>query len=254
MKPITPHPPKHPEFIVSLTSYGQRLKEKAPYAIYSLFNQTTPPDRIVLWLAHETKIPKKISKMQEFGLEIRFCEDLKSYKKLIPALSEFPDDILITADDDIYYPRNWFELLKKSYLEDPKKIHCHRAHEICLDENKSIIPYTEWRSGIKTIENTKRIFPTGVCGILYPPHTLSDEVLNIGKMLELSPTGDDIWFWAMAKQKGTEYVIVKNCILEADGIGVNDDGLWKINLNGNKNDEQIQNIIKEYPNVYKNIL
>jgi hypothetical protein len=74
------------------------------------------------------------------------------------------------------------------------------------------------------------------------------------KMMKLAPTGDDIWFWAMAKQNGTEYAIVKDCISETHDIGVNDDGLWKINITNKKNDEQIQNIIKEYPDVYKSIL
>jgi hypothetical protein len=254
IKPIAPHPPKRPEFIVTLTSYGQRVKETVPYAVYSLFDQTIQPDKIVLWLAHETKIPDELTKMQKFGLEIRFCDDIKSYTKLIPALLEFPDDILVTADDDNYYPGNWFELLKESYFQDVKKIHCHRAHEICLDENKNIIPYNEWRGCIKTIEHPKRIFPTGVGGILYPPHSLPEDVLNVDKIMKLAPTGDDIWFWAMAKQNGTEYAIVKNCIRKTYDIGANEEGLWKINVINKKNDEQIQNIIKEYPNVYKSIL
>jgi hypothetical protein len=58
----------------------------------------------------------------------------------------------------------------------------------------------------------------------------------------------------MAKQKGTEHAIVEDCIRENYDIGVNDEGLWKINLDGKKNDEQIQNIFRKYPNVYRSIL
>jgi hypothetical protein len=245
---------EQPQFIVTLTSYGKRVNGKAPYAIRSLFCQTVQPDKIVLWLAHGTYIPKSLKNLQRFGLEILFCEDLKSYKKLLPALQTFPDDVLITADDDIYYPPEWFKMLKVSYLNDPKKIHCHRAHEIMLDEHKNIIPYTEWRHCVNTIEYQKRIFPTGGAGAIYPPHSLSPDVIDIEKINKLCPYGDDIWFWAMAKLKGTGYTIIKNCIREIQGIGIDNDGLWKINVVNKKNDEQIQNIIKEYPSVYENIL
>ena len=254
VKPLKKISANSPRFIITLTSYGKRVKEKAPYAIHSLFNQSVQPDKIVLWLAHGTRIPGKLKRLEKMGLEIRFCDDIKSYKKLIPALSEFPNDILITADDDIYYPANWFKLLKETHLINPEKICCHRAHEICLDENKNIIPYTQWRFAVKAIEYSKRLFPTGVGGILYPPHSFNEDIFNLSKFQTLAPTADDVWFWAMARHNGKEFVLVKDNINTMLVIGINDDGLQKINLFGNKNDEQIKNVIKAYPDVYESIL
>jgi hypothetical protein len=254
IKPLEKRPHNSPQFIVTLTSYGKRVNKKAPYAIRSLLNQSIQPDRIVLYLAHGTTIPTELEKLRSAGLEIRFCDDLRSYKKLIPALSEFSNDILVTADDDIYYPSDWFKLLKESYLQNTSKIHCHRAHEICLDEDKNIIPYLQWRQEVKSIEYSKRIFPTGCGGVLYPPHSLADEVFNRSVFQSLCPYADDVWFWAMARLKGTGYALVKGCIPETVDIGINDDGLMKINVTENKNDEQIQNIIKMYPEVYKSII
>lgn len=241
-----------PKFIVTLTSYGQRVNGKAPYAIHSLLNQSVQPDKIILWLANGTKIPNKLRELQKLGLEIKFCEDLKSYKKLIPALSEFPSDVLITTDDDIYYPSDWFNILKESYLQNPTKIYCHRAHEICLDENKNIIPYSEWRKNIKTIEYSKRLFPIGIGGILYPPYCFSNEIFDKSKFQVLAPTADDVWFWAMARHNGKEHSLVKNNITKFIGIGIDDDALFLINRT--KNDEQINNVITRYKDVYKNIL
>jgi hypothetical protein len=254
INPLSDHSKKSPQFIVTLTSYGRRVKEKAPYAVRSLFAQSEMPNRIILWLAYETKIPSSLKKLERYGLEIRFCEDIKSYKKLIPALIEFPDDVLVTADDDIYYHADWFKALKKSYVCTPEKIHCCRAHEICLDENKNIIPYNEWRGSVRTIEYDRRIFATGAGGILYPPHSLSDEVMNIEKFQRLAPTADDIWFWAMAKRNGKTYAIVQNGIRYLNGIGLNNDGLDIVNVIGMKNDEQIKNVIEEYPDIYMSIL
>lgn len=254
IKPLQKRQTNPPRFIVTLTSYGQRVKGKAPYAIYSLFKQSVQPDEIVLYLAHGTEIPSVLKTLQNFGLEIHFCEDIKSYTKLLPALSEFPNDILITTDDDIYYPSDWFKKLQEAYLKNPQKIYCHRAHEICLDENKNIIPYVQWRGSIQTIEHSKRLFPTGVGGILYPPHSFTDEIFNQTQFQTLAPTADDIWFWAMARHNGKEFSLVQNGITELVDIGVNNDGLYNINVLNNKNDEQIQNVIKAYPDVYQSIL
>jgi hypothetical protein len=242
------------QFIVTLTSHGRRVADKAPYAIRSLFAQSEPPDRIILWLANGTKIPASLKKWEKYGLEIRFCGDIRSYTKLIPALTAFPDDILVTADDDIYYHPDWFKMLKESYAFAPEKIHCHRAHEICLDENKNIIPYNEWRGCVRTIELHRRIFPTGVGGILYPPHSFSSEVLNVEKFKRLAPTADDVWFWAMAKLNGKDYLLVKDGIRDLDGVGLDNGGLSFANVINMKNDEQIQNVIAEYPDVYRRIL
>jgi hypothetical protein len=254
IKPIISHPHESPQFIVTLTSYGKRIKTKAPYAIHSLFNQDVQPDKIILWLGNGTKIGNRLKKLQKSGLEIRFCEDIRSYTKLIPALAAFPDDVLITADDDIYYPSDWFKTLKEAYINEPEKIHCYRAHEIILDENRNIIPYSEWRSCIKSIEYSKRIFPTGVDGILYPPNTFNSEVMNKAKFQSLAPTGDDIWFWAMARLNHKECNLIKNYNGKITDIGINNDGLSMVNICEMKNDEQIQNIIKEYPDVHKSIL
>ena len=243
-----------PQFIVTLTSYGRRVSAKAPYAVCSLLNQSVPPDRIVLWLATGTQVPKQLQKLQAFGLEIQFCKDTRSYKKLIPALTAFPDDILITADDDCYYHVDWFKMLKEAYLKHPHKIHCHRAHEICLDENKQVIPYEEWRACVKNFEHSKRLFPTGVGGVLYPPHVFNNEILKEAVFCKLAPTNDDIWFWAMARHSGAEYALVKGGFPEVTDIGINNDGLWKINVTAGKNDEQIKNVLRAYPDVYKSIV
>jgi hypothetical protein len=235
-----------PQYIVNLTSYGERAWKTAPYAVCSLFNQTVLPDRIIIWLAHGTPISPVLSELQKKGLEIRYCEDIKSYKKLIPALREFPDDVLITADDDVYYPENWFELMKTSYTNDPARIYAHRLHEIKLDKDKNIMPYREWRMEIKTVESSRRLFPTGIGGVLYPPHSLDNRVLDIDGLLKLAPTTDDIWFWAMAKLKGTEHALINNGCSHFEDIERVNEGLYIKNVYGN-NDVQIRNIIKYFP-------
>lgn len=95
------------QIIVSLTSSGQRI-HNAYLAIESIMQQTLKPNKIILWLAEEefshNQLPESLKILESRGLEIRFCEDQKTYNKLIPTLKLHPDDIIITIDDNVIYP------------------------------------------------------------------------------------------------------------------------------------------------------
>jgi hypothetical protein len=246
------------QFIVTLTSYGCRIASTAPKAIWSLFNQSLLPDRIILWLAHADagNIPPQLQKFQEHGLEIRFCDDLKSYTKLIPALQAFPEDILITADDDCYYPRDWFVRLRTAWQSDPAKIWCHRAHVITFDKQGGILPYEKWEGragGPDTPQGL--IFPTGVGGVLYPPHSLHPIVSDAKEFMTLSPKADDVWFWAMAKLKGTGFGVLRNGYMSRGGecydiqVEGEEQPLWMTNVGEKANDAQIAAVLARFPEV-----
>lgn len=38
-----------------------------------------------------------------------------SYKKIIPSLKEYPENIIFTCDDDIFYPKGWLKDLYEDY-------------------------------------------------------------------------------------------------------------------------------------------
>src|SRR5690554_7292875 len=71
------------EVILSLTTYNKRIFDVA-LTIESLFQQTIKANRIILWLAEDEfmgrDLPVKLTKLIDRGLEIRYCEDLKSYR------------------------------------------------------------------------------------------------------------------------------------------------------------------------------
>ena len=90
------------ELVVSLTSYGPRLLT-LHLTINSLLEQTITPDRIVVWIAEQEFHLIPVESRNHAGrVEFRSCKDVKSYKKLIPAVSAFPAAYIATADDDIY--------------------------------------------------------------------------------------------------------------------------------------------------------
>lgn len=254
---------RNPKLIVSLTSFPQRIYD-IHFALYSLLNQTLKPDELVLWLGNEQfpnkedDLPQSILSLKNNGLTIGWCNDIKSYKKLIPALREFPDDVIVTADDDKYYPSDWLELLYNAYLKEPQYIHCHRAHRITFDENKNIKKYSTWSMNISNIGPSFCNFLTGVGGVLYPPKVLYKDILNEALFLKLSPTNDDIWFWAMAVLNNTKISAIKNNIpifrnIKSGRIsGLKSEmKLYTTNIIDGGNDKQLKNIFNYYPDLRK---
>lgn len=248
-----------PEIIISLTSYGRRVsKSIVYYTLVSLFLQKKQPTRIILWLDKswiKRPIPSKITQLTLYGLEIRFFKDIKSYKKLIPTLIENPDSIIITVDDDMIYHKNLIESLVKGYKKDGN-IQCTVA-SYPLDPSKKILPYNNWRVVFSEGEDDV-IVPIGVGGVLYPPNSLSIEVLNERVFTTLSPRADDLWFWAMARLNGSKHSFVK-----LNGSNYSFDAIYQFFHKGSAlthsnsgecyNDVQLNNILKAYPTIFNGI-
>lgn len=196
-------------FIVSLTSYGRRVKSVVYYTLVSLLKQTERPSKIILWLDYswyDDKIPRKIKDLSKYGVEIKYCKDIKSYKKLIPALSMFPKDIIITVDDDMIYNKDLLKSLMDGYRNNGK-IQCTIAGLPRID-GETVSPYNSWLSISEACES-KHLVPIGVGGVLYPPGSLHKEVLNEDAFSKLAPNADDLWFWTMAKMHGSSHACVE---------------------------------------------
>jgi len=253
------------KLIVTLTSYPDRMYD-IHYSVYSLLKQSKKPDMVILYLAEEqfpnkeADLPQKLLKFKENGLTIKWCKDLKSYKKLIPALKEFPNDIIVTADDDIFYPENWLLKLYEAYLKNPEFIHAHRVHKITFEDGK-IRPYTSWKGCINDNSADFINFPTTGGGVLYPPKSLSPDVLNEELFLNLAPNADDIWFFAMAVLNNTKIKVVHNPVSRIKQVnpkrdlGFYDENTLYISGNGTGgNDIQLNNILEHYPSIKDRIL
>lgn len=241
-----------PQIIVSLTTYNKRIYD-VHLVIESLFRQTIMPNKIILWLAEDEfddmTIPRILKNLELKGLEIGYCKDLKSYKKLIPTLEKYTNDIIITVDDDILYPIDFVENLYKEYKKDEKNIYFYIGHKIILNDGK-VQPYCKWKFNYQGLEKTFLTLPTGVGGILYPPKILDKEVMNIKNMFELAPKADDIWFKAMGLLKGVKCKKIKlNEEFSKKFVQIKsgqDIALHLINLGENQNDIQLKAVFDYY--------
>ena len=245
--------------IVSLTSFPERMYE-IHYTLYSLLNQSFKPEKVVLWLAEEQfpnrekDIPEKVLKLRDNGLEIEWCENIYSYKKLIPSLEKYPDKIIVTADDDIYYEKNWLEVLVETHKKNPDTIICHRAHKIKM-QNGKIAPYKKWKKKYKGYKPSYQNFFTGIGGVLYPANSLYKDVNNKELFVELAPKADDIWFWSMAVLNNTKIMVPKKYIVNLRYLNpererglTNEITLFSSNKKGG-NDVQLANVTEHYPEI-----
>jgi len=252
---ITQHK-RNPPLIVSLTTIPERI-HKVHLCIESLLRQALKPDYLMLWISiPEHKIPEKLDRLKQRGLQIRLCKDLGPYTKIIYTLKENPQSIIVTADDDHFYPKNWLKQLYGAYLREPQHIPCHRAHLMTEKPDGKLKKYQEWHwlsPGIQ--EPSLLLFPTGIGGVLYPPHSLSEEVLNEEVFMRLAPYHDDAWLKGMSLLKGTQCKKVSPfCPNYIHIRGISKKSLCKINLanGGEKGNEQIQAVFGYY-NLYNQI-
>lgn len=202
-KPGARHSLPH-RLVVTLTSYPKRFDVLA-LTLKTLMDQTVQADATVLWIAEAdaAALPADVRALEKHGLTIRTCADLRSYKKIIPALHEFGDAFLVTADDDVHYPPNWLETFCKAYKPGEKAALAYRAHRMVMNAGK-LAPYDQWHFEITDQAPAKDVFFTGVGGVFYPPGLLHQDVTNEALFMKLCPVGDDIWLnWMVRLNGGT---------------------------------------------------
>lgn len=241
------------ELIVSLTSYSKRIHD-LHLVIESIAQQTLKPNRLVLWLDEKEftldTIPLILKKQMERGLEIKFCPNYRSYKKLIPTLQNYPDANIITIDDDILYPYDMVELLYNEHLRFPDCVIGHRTHQITFNSDGSISPYNSWNKEVSFSTPRRDVITIGVGGVFYPSGVLNRECLNINSFTELAPNADDVWFKVMSLLNGKEHKKVMDSrdfwtrflLLEES----QDIALYNSNVNESGNDKQIKAVFDRY--------
>ena len=207
-----PSPPAQaaPNVIVALTSFPARAS-RVHHAIRSILDQELQAERVVLYLAEDQfpgrRLPRGLTSLRESCLDVRFVADMRSYKKLLPALVDFPSSTIVTADDDVLYPRTWLSDLYRVHSTHPRDIVAHRATRMTYSSPRAFASYAEWPNADAS-GDPHLTFATGSGGILYPPGSLSPSVLDYGLAEKLAPTADDIWFKAMGllNETGTRKV------------------------------------------------
>lgn len=200
------------QLIVSLTSFPDKIGG-LHLTVKSVLNQTHQADLVVIWLATSQfpngidDVPLSLRNMLSEKCQICWCEDMRSYKKLIPTLAKFPEAIIVTVDDDTIYEQTLLEKLLRGYAEHPDCIVVSRAtkfhscNEVLFHDDGGCT-YWEQPSYLNKL--------VGCSGCLYPPELFDPMVLDYETAKKLAPTSDDIWFWLMGVKAGTKVYRIKD--------------------------------------------
>ena len=230
--------------VVTLTSYPPRFPDLAK-TLRSLVDQTIAADRTELWVAESdaAALPREVQDLRAHGLTIETCRDIRSYKKLIPALERDAASYYVTADDDVYYPPHWLASLVRGAKAHPGAVIASRAHMAHLTDEGRLPPYASWElatSRTRSESGDAVLFPTGVGGILYPPTAFTEQVFDEKSFMEICPRGDDIWFFWMARMAGTPHRRTRDWFDIVEWPQTQEVALYNDNLLADGNDSQIR--------------
>lgn len=239
------------KIIISMTSYKPRF-EGICDCIKSLCVQSYKPDRICIFFGNDVNkddLTFEMIQMEKYGVEYIFNgdENLKPHKKYYYSLQMFPNDIIITVDDDVLYPKNWLKKFINVHNKYPNSVCAWRLHKMTFSSGK-LNPYSMW---IDEYRGSKKpmysLFPTGVGGVLYPSGCFVRDVLNKDVFMQICANADDVWLKIMYTLNDVKTVWVPN--FQIDFCETRDSqkvALSSTNVRENRNDEFIANVMKEY--------
>ena len=192
------------DLTVSLTSIPSRL-HVLPLTVRSLLSQSRPAKKIRLWLHHslELTLPEALTELRSEVFEIHFVGLTCSHRKLIHNWTAFPQDTVVTCDDDLMYAPDWLAQLHAQHLQQPGAIVANECRQISRNEAGDLLPYKQWPRLAYGASSERPLLPIGYAGVLYPPGTLDERVTDVDLFMRLAPKADDLWFRAMAHLKAT---------------------------------------------------
>lgn len=239
--------------IVSLTSYPGRF-HCIHIMLKSIMLQSVKPDKIIVWLDDGVgcdKLTPKMLNLEKYGIEYRNMPgDLKPHKKYIHAMQAFPDDIIITVDDDLIYANDVIETLVKTHKRYPGAVCARRVHKMTKNADGTIASYNDWFGEYCGCDTpSHELAATGVGGVLYPSHCLFEKSFDEELIEKLCLKADDIWLKFMELMKGTRVVWVRCKIPMPDLIEKEQrTSLRSENVGQNMNDVYFANL-QDYFNV-----
>ena len=251
--------PNQESVIVSLTSHPGRIAT-VHKCIHSLLKQSSYPKKILLWLSKqqfpemEKNLPVELLKLQRHKIfEIRWTEDdLAPHKKYYYTVQEFPELPIIIVDDDMIYDFNLIRNLMNSYRQFPDCISAMRTNLMTFKGDGQLRTYNSWRMDYTLQKNrpSKQLLPTGVGGVLYPPHSIPDDAFDKEAIYDTCLYCDDLWLKVWSMHNGYSVVCVADTCATVEIERSQESALWRANVRHDNNDRSMEKILNYYKNKY----
>ena len=239
--------------IVSLTSYGARLSETLPTTLESIYSMNGfEPDYVLLYLTEsDYELLDKNLLLKYDKLSVRIVEDVKSFKKYYALTeSEFEDDLIFIADDDISYNPDTWQKLNSLYEKNKSGQYIYTSRILAYEGNysKSYLPK---ENGIYD-----RFLVWSGFGLLIPPKILRFDENKLKEWFEYENKGglnyinDDIFLSVYCLKENIKCICA--CI-QHQYLDFNDNQKFADALRG-KTKYQMNLVFKYFEMPYNNIV
>jgi hypothetical protein len=200
------------EYIVSMTTIPSRmgtLKEN----IKSILEQSFHFDRFVINIDDNLKNSDydfyfSLKDMDD-RIEVYKCDSKwRSCNKLLPTIKMYPESVVITVDDDLYYPKDSLKMVVDEYANNKSCIITLASNPV-LFENGVYQGYALY-DDLPLKQKGYSKYLSNCC--LFPPHIFDNtDVFNYDDMIECTNgTHDELWFWIHSTIKGVKVITVAN--------------------------------------------
>ena len=197
------------KIILSMTTIPKRMGRLTDN-IPAILGQTYKFDKLVINIDdnlsdEDYEWYEKFAK-QDARIEINKAEaKWRSCNKLLPTLKKYPNDIIITLDDDIYYPKDTIKELVEWNEKHPECIITHEVNPIWISDEKDYVGYHNFYDVMLMQKEWGKYF-SNCC--LFPPHTFDGtDLYDYDKMMECTNgTHDELWFWVQSTINGVQCI------------------------------------------------
>ena len=234
---------------ISITSWMPR-KDPLPLVLLSMIEQSLRPAAVHVWLCAEDQ--EMISARHrdffaEYGVQFHETDNIGPHKKWLPLIESGHEGSFVIADDDTFYPGDWFGSLVAEGAEHPDEIIAHRCHQMKVDAHHQFRPYAEWQKGVSgQKESSHYLFAVGCGGTLVRPAAVTEEFRNRDLISKLCHRADDVWL--KAAYIHSRYKVRKSCydFPSLNYPGTTQSGLAVTNVDQGENDQQLQQVFQYF--------
>ncbi len=219
--------------IVSLTSHAPRFGY-LPDVINQLVQQTRTPDLICVNIDSRRIDELPTLRAGSIPIEIVGIDDIGPASKLLYTMQRYPDESIVTIDDDVTYRQDLLDNLYTLSSRAKDHVIATMARVIPGFPGGRGVPYSLWPYCHTTFDKTYSawVMPLGAEGVLYPPRCLHPDVFDFETLRSLAPTTDDLWFWIHRVRQGSPVRVLNFRPRQPRTPGSEETALWAHNRAG----------------------
>jgi len=238
----------NPRLVVSMTSYGSRIRW-AHLAIESIVFSGCKESDIYLWLATGSEIRQPLRRLVSRGLNIKFVVDQRSHTKYcyLDQVRLGPDYLgFLIADDDMVYPSNWYPSLVSAALEYPDLPAVKYGAQTWIFHG--VVKFSDGESDSKVLPEdliAKLFHPFSGSGLFIPTSLMERVNKDPKAFMGACPTNDDIWLHREFFREGAAVRNLGDRNMSPSVPFNSTTGLFQTNWHGGQNEVQLREAFKD---------